>query len=90
MLDKVLGEMDLNGEDLQELEKSFREKVEGMGEEGVRQFKYLFENVTENHNILVEKVVLMKESTLKKMGARRQHQKSSVTTPNQQEASFGY
>ena len=68
--------------------------MEGMEqEEWMGHFKYFFENITENQNLLVEKILQMKESTLKKMGARRdkEQQRNGHNYSNQQhEASFGY
>lgn len=56
----------------------------------MNQFKYFFENITENQNVLTEKILQMKESTLKKMGARKGDSKVEGNGASQHEASFGY
>jgi hypothetical protein len=69
IIDKVLEELDVNGEDIREFEDRFRGKMsEAHGtEEWIRLFKEFFESVEELNHALIEKVLGIKENTINKM-----------------------
>lgn len=69
IIDKVLEELDTNGDDIREFEDRFRSKMgEAHGtEDWIRLFKEFFESVEELNHALIEKVLGIKENTINKM-----------------------
>ena len=73
IIDKVLLELEANSEQFLMFEKNFRDRINDNVNEGnwMDSFKYFLENVTEIQKALIEKLLLMKDSTVKKMGLQR-------------------
>lgn len=61
--------MDVNEEDLRTYESQFREKIINnlCTQDWIRSFKEFFETITEINNGLIERLMSMRESTLKKI-----------------------
>ncbi len=69
IIDKILEELDTNGEDIREFEDKFRGKMSSATstEDWIRLFKEFFESVEELNNALIEKILSIKENTINKM-----------------------